>query len=112
MSEPGEQWQTDGRLQIPDAAAERWLRDAERIGGAAEAAVFGQCRGMSDEAKVNGHAGGQTIEGTSELYPDRMEPIAPATLPAFQATPRIRPPIGNQTSTGKPTNKGESKWLK
>ena len=67
VSVPGEQRQADVRLQIPDAAAERRLRDAERIGGAGKAAVLGERRRVADEAQVDGHSGSLEPGATGEL---------------------------------------------
>ena len=67
MPVPGEQRQPDVRLEVPDASAERRLRDAERIGGAGKAAVLGKRRRVTDEAQVDGHFEGRRTGATSEL---------------------------------------------
>ena len=50
-----EQAQPDPLLEFLDAAAQRGLRDAERLRGPAEAAVLGQCLRVAKQTKVDRH---------------------------------------------------------
>ena len=52
---PGEERQADTDLEVLDAATERGLRDPQRGGGSADAAVLRQRLSMSDGAYVDLH---------------------------------------------------------